>query len=598
MRAAALCAACLPRPAAAAAANPDPTCARGILYHDGVACCPKECGECGGSGCADRPGGKEDCCSSRVEGNGVSCDDAPAPCSVAPPPQPSPPPAPAGVRNVLYLVADDLRPELHAAYGASHVITPNLDALAARGLTFRNAYCQYSVCAASRNSFMSGLRPDTTGVGVPGGAGSFRDSHPDWVSLPQAFKNSGYLTLGGGKLFHPGKPKDNDEPLSWSQDVAYYKFSYYMKDSRCPSDPTGTPNSSVDVSKQDTWCRVDAADADFYDYGLANHTIGLLRRAKADPRPFFIAAGFARPHAPWRVPARYWDMYNGSSIPLAAVKTAPTGMPDIAYHQQGVYFYPDQSDYVVPYAQKPIPDSVAMTWRHAYYASVTWMDAQVGRVLDELDALGLANNTIVSFHGDHGWQLGEHSLWHKETNFELGARTAYIVAAPHKPASAGQRTSVLAELVDVYPTLLALAGLPASTLPLNGTSVEPAFDDPKGGAALKPVAVTQYKRSCESATSCPQPAEGAKLTYMGYSLRDASWRYTAWMAWPDGAASADWGAAPGWAELYAHGGAGDTGGVDDDVENANVAAAHADVAARLHAQLCAAVNAGACPPPA
>ena len=223
------------------------------------------------------------------------------------------------MNNVLYFVVDDFRPEVMAAYGQSQMITPNLDSLANSSLTFAHAYCQQAVCGPSRASFMTGRRPKHTNVFD--NKQNFRESGvdatnapgSDWVTMPEYFKNKGFLTLGLGKTFHPNHPKNWDEPTSWSQDKEYYPFSYYINNNAsyagqpCPGkgppkeDETAGLKVGVGTpSKIDTWCAVDEPDDHFYDFGLANATIERLQYAAGQQKPFFIQAGFARPHAPWR----------------------------------------------------------------------------------------------------------------------------------------------------------------------------------------------------------------------------------------------------------------------------------------------------------
>jgi iduronate 2-sulfatase len=278
--------------------------------------------------------------------------------------------------NVLYFVCDDLRPEFLAAYDQKVMITPTLDKLANEALVFDKAYCSVAVCSPSRNSFMSGRRPHRTLVFDNGGT-DFRANGQgaNWTTLPQHFLNSGWLTLGGGKTFHPGHPANWDEPQSWSQDQPYYKFSYALGHcpGKCGSDghsackpgdnPTGGQCSGID-----TWCPMEGPDEQFYDFGLANNTIERLQYAALPnntARPFFIQSGFARPHAPWRVPQRFWDMYEHVDMPLAKHRTTIEMMAGVAWHQQG--FYSAENGTVwVPMLDQPIPGAVQRGVRRAY----------------------------------------------------------------------------------------------------------------------------------------------------------------------------------------------------------------------------------------
>jgi iduronate 2-sulfatase len=371
-------------------------------------------------------------------------------------------------RSVLYLIADDFRPEMHVAYNQEHVHTPAFDRLAAEALTFRFAYCQQAVCMPSRNSFMSGRVPDRTGIRANSKHGSFRDqcrggeNCSAWTTMPGHFLKSGYITLGGGKTFHPKSPPSWDQPYSWSSDAAargrcvtwdsdgdcsYFPFSYWIQpNSSQPKQPCpgaagpsgGEPGGagSGECTPEDTFCSLPDPDDMFYDHYLANHTIGLIREYRlpllhhdqnsgltenclccAIPiltlmmwsryskghfgeRPFFFMAGFARPHAPWRVPERFVELYENSShtINMPTHRTAPAGMPAIAYHRQGIYLADGSAH--VPTPTQPIDAAVTIAWRRLYYAAVSWLDFHVGRLMDELTITGLEDETIVLIHGD------------------------------------------------------------------------------------------------------------------------------------------------------------------------------------------------------
>jgi len=341
--------------------------------------------------------------------------------------------------NVLSLIADDLRPEFSGAYGQAQVKTPNVDAFAARSLVFAKAYCQQAVCGPSRNSFMTGRRPHHTNV-VQGGAtgDDFRKAGidangvrgSDWTTLPGHFKNAGYTTLGGGKTFHPNAPKNFDYPRSWSTDMAsrdthgqgYFDFSYFLNNHSkpyngglpishpCPgvAHPTGEgpkPNGNSLGGPIAVWCALNISDEHFYDSNLADNTIERLRygasKFNSTGTPFFVMSGFARPHTPWRVPRRFWDMYSTEDIVLAKHKFPPSDMPGVAWMAHSFWNTTDGSVWPMN-VTTPLEDDVARLARHAYYASVSFLDYQIGRVLDELDALGMAESTIVTLHGDHG----------------------------------------------------------------------------------------------------------------------------------------------------------------------------------------------------
>lgn len=288
-------------------------------------------------------------------------------------------------KNVLFIVVDDLRPQLSFAYRQTVTLTPNLDQLAKEGLVFSRAYCQQAVCAPSRNSFMTGRRPDT--VKAWNFLNHFREPGigDKWISLPEYFKLHNYTTLGGGKTFHPGLPPFYDEPRSWSQQMGYYLFIPEV----CPG--------------EESYCGSDEALTDFYDYRLAQNSIDALQLAKNLSAPFFIATGFRRPHKPWRIPQKIFSMYpNWTDIEVAKSSNHSLGMPPIAFNEgnfkvSGTKY---KSDFNIP-----LPQDVQQKVRLAYYASVTWVDSMVGAVLNELDELGLRNNTVVVLFGDHGYVL-------------------------------------------------------------------------------------------------------------------------------------------------------------------------------------------------
>eukprot|EP01047_Picozoa_sp_COSAG01_P005331 COSAG01_NODE_181_length_22873_cov_12.951392_9_plen_364_part_00 len=328
----------------------------------------------------------------------------------------------AATHNVLYFVVDDLRPEFLGAYGQKGMLTPNVDKLASEALVFNNAYCQQAVCGPSRASFMSGRRPSHTNVfdnnanfrevgRTSGGAAG-----ASWSTMPEHFKKSGWTTLGLGKTFHPNHPKDWDEPTSWSQDIPdsmqYYDFDYFISPNKsyspnpCPG--AGPPPKGAGPSKIDVWCAVDEPLENFYDYGLANATVLRLEYAgglwRGHQTPFFVQAGFARPHAPWRVPQQFWDLYRTEDIPMPQHRLPPEDMPGIAYKQDGFYRAND-TQIIMANITSPLSEWDTKSMRHAYYAAVSWMDHCVGKVLDGLESLGLKDDTIVLLHGDRAWPL-------------------------------------------------------------------------------------------------------------------------------------------------------------------------------------------------
>jgi arylsulfatase A-like enzyme len=397
--------------------------------------------------------------------------------------------------NVLFIAVDDLRPEL-GCYGVPVVQSPNIDRLAKNGMVFERAYCQQAVCSPSRASLLTGTRPDTTKVWDL--TTHFRKALPEVVTLPQYFKTNGYFVQGMGKIFHLGL----DDPASWSVPSTVPKIPASQRGAVDPD--------AVKVSVKDgpPFQAVDVPDNALHDGELADMAITALKGMKDKSQPFFLAVGFIRPHLPFISPQKYWDLYDPAKIELAPNPFRPKDAPSYAFAAK---------DEVRSYAGAPagqhIPDDYARQLKHGYFAAVSYMDAQVGRVLAELDRQGLRTNTIIVLWGDHGWKLGEHDAWAKHSNVENDTRAPLVVSVPGM-AGMGQHTTALVEFVDVYPTLADLAGLP---LPKNleGTSFKPLLDDP--AKPWKAAAFSQYPRTV------------GKQKLMGYAMRTERYRFTQWV---------------------------------------------------------------------
>ncbi len=424
--------------------------------------------------------------------------------------------------NILFIVADDLNCAI-GPYGDAVAITPNLDRLAARGLVFERAYCQQAVCNPSRSSFLTGLRPDN--VGVDDLRKYFRDTATDGanlVTLPQFFKNHGYFCQNIGKLFHNmGETQDR---RSWSIDEVLFRGTHAADTvfaNAPPRTDRATPNFKAPVTESH-----DVPDTAYRDGQIANLAAGMLRDHTGSSQPFFLAVGFWRPHLPFVAPKRYWDLYDPDAISSPHPDEAPSNVPAIAMHASR-----EIRGYGHVPSDRAFNDDEIRHFRHGYYASISFLDTQVGEILDALHTSGLADNTIVVFTSDHGFHIGEHDLWGKTSNFELDARVPLIIAAPDQligPAQSiakGQSTSALAELVDLYPTLADLAGL-AEDLPrnLDGVSLAPLLIDP--AATVKDAALTQHQ----------QPFYGSAKNWQawGYSIRTDRWRYTEWRSIANG----------------------------------------------------------------
>lgn len=400
--------------------------------------------------------------------------------------------------NVLFIVVDDLRPSL-GCYGDRAAITPHIDRLAARSIVFDRAYCQQAVCNPSRASVLTGLRPDENGVTDL--ITHFREKLPNAVTLPQAFKNAGYTAVGVGKIFHGSK--NTQDTASWSappvRSVSVKSSEYFLEKNK-------------KGGKADAYEFVDAPEEAYPDGRTAATAIQLLTTFKQSGKPFFLATGFQKPHLPFCAPLQYWDLHAGLDTAAPHNPARPAGAPALAYHQwQELRGYTDIAD------KGPLGAQQARDLKRAYYACVSYMDAQLGKVLDALDRLGLRENTLVVLWGDHGYHLGEQDLWCKSTNFELDTRIPLLIAAPgvvRVPAT----TPAIVEAVDLYPTLLELCQIqPAG--PLSGASLVPLLKDPE--KKWTGVAYSQFCRPYKAITS-------KTATHMGYSVRDQNWRYTLW----------------------------------------------------------------------
>lgn len=375
--------------------------------------------------------------------------------------------------NVLFIASDDLTSTL-GCYGHPAVKSPNIDALAARGVRFDNAYCQFPFCGPSRASLMTGLRPDTTGV-VTNRKVDFRDWRPDTITLPQLFKNNGWRSMRVGKMFHMGVPggvgtMTHQDPPSWDVSISP------PGDEHESVGPGGDPNPDLRHGLKMQWVQTATAEGQADD-AAADTAIDLLRESVGDP--FFLGLGFVRPHTPFVAPSRFFDMYPLDEIEL--IHNPPDDLDDI----------PAPAKNLRPFLwhQMGMSEENQRISLRGYYASVSFMDEQVGRVLDELDRLEIADRTVVVFFGDHGWHLGEHTHWQKMSLMEESVRAPLIISAP-RARGAGRSTKALAEFVDFYPTLAELAGLtPPSNL--EGVSLVPVLDDPT--VSVKDAAFSQVQ---------------------------------------------------------------------------------------------------------
>jgi iduronate 2-sulfatase len=464
--------------------------------------------------------------------------------------------------NVLFLVVDDLRPEL-GCYGKDYIQSPNIDSLAARGMVFNHAYCQQAVCSPSRTVVMTGVRPDTSKVWDL--VTHFRAALPDCITLGQAFKSQGYFVQGMGKIYHGGL----DDPPTWSVPWQDPKAPVYALQADAdlvgknlePVDEDGGNNAGTSPaaylppntnstsqlvsagestkkkgqkkgkkakgagdsesshktnSRGPIYESADVPDNFFEDGKTADLAVKTLDEISQKDQPFFLAVGFRKPHLPWVAPKKYWDLYDPAKIALAPNPYFPIDAPTYAVIQNDgeVRAYKG-----IP-AKGHVPDDLAQKFKQAYFACTSYSDAQVGKVLAELDRLNLRSNTIVIFWGDHGWKLGEHDAWGKHSNVENDCNAPLILSVPGMKG-AGAHSDALVEFVDIYPTLCDLAGIP---LPgqLEGTSFKPLLDNPN--RPWKSAAFSEYPRSEGQTGGKTGPG-----SLMGYSMRTDRYRFTVWV---------------------------------------------------------------------
>ncbi len=411
--------------------------------------------------------------------------------------------------NVLFIAVDDLRPVL-GCYGDPIAITPNIDRIAAKGTVFERAYCQEAVCSPSRISLMTGRRPDTTQVWDL--KTHFREALPEVVTLPQHFKNEGYYTRSIGKIYH-GSGKPAKDPPSWSEEPLHDV-------TRDPELRYALPeNLAGEGLKRAASEAANVPDSTYVDGVVCEDALKVLGDLAGNEQPFFLAVGFRKPHLPFCAPQKYWDFYDRDQIPVPVSSSHPQDAPEYAVRSwdelQGYTDIEDESN---------LSQEKVQELRHGYYACVSYIDALVGRLLDRLGALELANETVICLWGDHGFHLGEQGLWTKANNYELSTRVPLIFASPNQKAG-GTTCSALVELVDLYPTLADVCGLPAPT-GIEGVSFAPLLDNPE--LSWKSAAFSQYPRAKKG-----NRHEGHG-DIMGYAIRTERHRYVEWREWESG----------------------------------------------------------------
>ena len=474
--------------------------------------------------------------------------------------------------NIIFIAVDDLRPELHC-YGVNHVKSPNIDRLAADGIKFTQAYCQSAVCNPSRASLLTGMRPETTGVLDLNT--NLRSVAPNVVTLPQYFKNNGYYCMAIGKIFHNIFP----DTLSWNGPQMHVDGFPFDPDAGYLSDSAlafiekrkqgyitaGTAKNRMDVFGKwyikafATEC-VDVPDNAYYDGAQTDAAIEKIDELSKTKKPFFFGIGYFRPHLPFNAPKKYWDLYDRDKIPLAPNDFLPYHSPIMAIDNlRELKGYEDFKNSKHP-KDGTLSKADARLLKHGYLASVSYIDAQVGRLLDKLRQCNLLDNTIIVLWGDHGYKLGEHNSWSKFTNYGIDTRVPLIISTP---SLKGKQLTCnrLVELVDVYPTLCALAGL-KKPKNMEGISLAPLLKKPE--QPWKKAVFSLYLR--EGIWVAPDG-----IPYIGYSVRNEKYLYVEWINWTNQKKAA--------IELYNL--------LEDPNENSNIATdnANEEIVKQMAAQL-------------
>ncbi|MEP5830299.1 MAG: sulfatase [Maribacter dokdonensis] len=492
--------------------------------------------------------------------------------------------------NILFIAIDDLRPEL-GAYGSEVAITPNMDALAAEGLLFNNAYCQEAICSPSRASVMTGARPET--IKVIENFSYFRDLNPDIVTLPQHLQSVGYETVYAGKIFHPGY---TDEELSWSRKaysgpkveempervrgyVLAENQEIFRKNRAEVIAKYGENAPRNGLGKGPAYEFADAPDNSYEDGHNTELAIETMKEMAQNDKPFFLGLGFLKPHLEWIAPKKYWDMYEDVDLQLTDQHDGPVNGAAMGLHAS--FELRARAD-IPNYGD--IEEEQAKNLKRAYLATVSYVDAQIGKMLKALEEEGLRDNTIIMLWSDHGWHLGDMGIWGKATNYEIATRVPLIVSTPNMPdAVRGSKTNALVELVDMYPTLCELAGvsIPES---VEGQSFKPLLTNPN--MEWKTAAFTQFPSPALREWAANPLSKGMRETsfgplleevedrikkqqgdkwnrdlfenrLMGYSMRTSQYRFTVWKDYTDTKAK------PIFFELYDH--------KNDPTETVNIA---------------------------
>ena len=501
--------------------------------------------------------------------------------------------------NILFIAVDDLRPEL-GCYGSPIAVTPHLDALAKDGLLFNRAYCQQAICRPSRASLMTGARPDTTGLFH--NYVSLRELQPDILTLPQHLITHGYETVYCGKIFHQGDTDDDKswsrQPVKWLEGIKRPVGGYALpENNKMKSDNMKRMLAKYGESARrglaagPAWEKAAVPDHAYSDGYETLRAIATMQEMVEADKPFFLALGFKKPHLNWTAPSRYWDLYDPEKIPLEIGAEAPQDGAAMGLHAS----FELRTRAGIP-KTGPIEPDLARTLKHAYLACVSFVDAQIGHMIAALDEAGVRDNTVIIVWGDHGWHLGDMGVWGKATNYEIATRVPLMIWTP-KMQSRGTPTNALVELVDMYPTLCELAGVP---LPdhLEGHSFTPLLDEPN--RPWKRAAFSQYPNPALREWAANPLSRGMRETWfgpliseveqriidqqgsrwdrelfekflMGYSMRTDRYRLVVWRDMRDR------NSAPLFVELFDH--------EADPLETHNIAASHPKVVETLQKRL-------------
>ena len=430
--------------------------------------------------------------------------------------------------NILFFAIDDLKPLL-GCYGNKMVHSPNIDKLAEYSTVYYANYCQQAICGPTRASILTGLRPDKTKIWVLNAV--IREKNPTILTLPQYFKQNGYTTAAIGKIFHKSNVDKLHDSVSWTKPyrseskyeypekygyplLGQYQSEILKKEFQNKDNNTNDDEESKKSGKLTSSECIDVEDDAYVDGQIAIEAIEDLKQFSTSNKPFFLAVGFHKPHLPFVAPKKYWDLYDRNKMDLATWQQPSIDGPKIAYHNSNeLRSYTD----IKSMSDEPmlkLDSNKQKELIHAYYACVSYTDAQIGKVLDELKKQGLDKNTIIVLWGDHGWHLGDHSLWHKHTNFEQATKAPLIISA------AGQTKGYVyngqTEHVDVFPTLCELSGL---TIPngLDGVSLAKTTRGDK--KAVKEYSISQW----------PKNLNKGENAIMGYTIRTERYRYTEWV---------------------------------------------------------------------